>query len=104
MLPKLSQQAKEKWFNFFYKQFNLEKEPKLLNLNWSKPWWDVFWKQKSKVIWISILFSIDNIYRGLLPILIGNSINNRNYTQTTTKLSVFAHHLNCLNLGLKPIH
>ena len=73
---KLSSEFKERYYNFIYKYFNLEKDIKLLPVDFNKPWYQILLDQRWNLgLQIGIEF-IQSAFNSLTPIILGFAFFN----------------------------
>lgn len=85
----LSKEFKEKYFNFIYKNFNLEKKIKLLPVDFSKPWYQVLLDQKWNLTLQLFWQVIQTIFSALTPLILGLSILNKRFDYLVYFILVF---------------
>lgn len=70
----------QKWYPIFEKLFGFEKRVKILPVDFAKPWWQIIWDQKFKLVLSIFLSVLDFAFYGLVPIIAGYIITSGNYT------------------------
>ena len=70
---KLSSEFKERYYNFIYKYFNLEKDIKLLPVDFNKPWYQILLDQRWNLgLQIAVEF-VSSIFSSLTPLILGTA-------------------------------
>lgn len=70
----------ESVYRFFMHWTTFGTNVRLIPINFNKPWWMVIWKQKYSLIANLSCDTVDNVFKTLLPMLIGSAIAAGNYT------------------------
>jgi ABC-type multidrug transport system fused ATPase/permease subunit len=73
---KLSSEFKERYYNFIYKYFNLEKDIKLLPVDFNKPWYQILLDQKWNLSLQIILEFVQSVFSSLTPVILGFALFN----------------------------
>jgi ABC-type multidrug transport system fused ATPase/permease subunit len=73
---KLSSEFKERYYNFIYKYFNLEKHIKLLPVDFNKPWFQILLDQKWNLVLQILSEMVQSIFSALTPVILGLAIFN----------------------------
>lgn len=73
---KLSSEFKERYYNFIYKYFNLEKDIKLLPVDFNKPWYQILLDQKWNLGLQIILEFVQSVFSSLTPVILGFALFN----------------------------
>ena len=63
-------QTQEKYFNFFKQLFKFDKKMKLIEVDFSKPWWFLLWQQKEVVALNMLNVFLYSIIASLAPLLL----------------------------------
>ena len=72
----LSSEFKERYYNFIYKYFNLEKDIKLIPVDFNKPWYQILLDQKWNLSLQIILEFVQSVFSSLTPIILGFALFN----------------------------
>lgn len=67
-------------YRFFMRLTNFGSKARLIPIDFRKPWWRVIWRQKFALTANLACDTVDNIFKTLLPMLIGSAIASGNYT------------------------
>ena len=70
---KLSSEFKERYYNFIYKYFNLEKDIKLLPVDFNKPWYQILLDQKWNLGLQIIVEFVSSVFSSLTPLILGTA-------------------------------
>lgn len=73
---KLSPEFKQNYYNFIYKHFNLEKQIKLLPVDFSKPWYQILIDQKWNLSVQIFSEVIQSVFSALTPVILGIAFFN----------------------------
>lgn len=73
---KLSSEFKERYYNFIYKYFNLEKDIKLLPVDFNKPWYQILLDQKWNLVLQIVSEVVQSTFLSLAPIILGIALFN----------------------------
>jgi ABC-type bacteriocin/lantibiotic exporter with double-glycine peptidase domain len=77
-MPKVNQEKIESTFDYLVRCFGYKKNTKLLDIDFTKPWWWVFKDQKMLVFIFILNTAFTSSYTALLPVFIGLSIQSQN--------------------------
>lgn len=68
-----------KYYNFLTNLFKFETKIRIFPIDFTKPWWAVFWHEKVKFSCVFIIEILQAIYEAILPLAIGFSINEARF-------------------------
>ncbi|MEI6729465.1 MAG: hypothetical protein WCK98_07545 [bacterium] len=78
-MPQKIKNLEKKWEQFWLKFYGFDKKMKILEVDFSKPWWVILWRQKFIFTVVFALEVITNIFNTIIPIVVGYSISESNY-------------------------
>ncbi len=70
---KLSSEFKERYYNFIYKYFNLEKDIKLFPVDFNKEWYQIVLDQKWNLSLQIVVEFVSSIFSSLTPLILGTA-------------------------------
>jgi ABC-type multidrug transport system fused ATPase/permease subunit len=74
------QDLQTKYYNFLTTLFKFETKIKIYPVDFTKPWYTVFWQEKIKFVAVFIIEILQAVYEAILPLAVGFAIIEANYT------------------------
>ena len=69
----------KRWEQFWLKFYGFDKKMKILEVDFSKPWWTIILQQKLACAVVLFLEVVTNTFNTIIPIVVGYSITVANY-------------------------